>query len=154
MILYLRLVAKNDKRLTAEKNAKLVKCLKTVSAEQMTDKPSNDRLKHTKTRSQSLHMDDRKILQQSWKYPGKQISVLLNKDDESILQQIMNITNCKITINKDDKDETKMTQITLEGTSDEIFNAHKEINHIRQHNRVMSNAERKKKRFGERGLPS
>eukprot|EP01084_Bolivina_argentea_P012478 23367_1 len=114
------------------------------SIAQQNDEPSN--------RFRSKSFVETKILQQTWKYPHKQVEILLN-DDNVTVQHIMDTTQCKIYINKTENvNNHKMVQITLVGTSDEIFNGHKEINYIRQHG-YMRKEKEKRSRFNIRNRP-
>eukprot|EP01084_Bolivina_argentea_P106717 190915_1 len=101
-----------------------------------------------KRRSNSCAEPCPKILQQSWKYPYKQVSLLLH-DNNEMIQQIMDQTQCKIMFNHSNSNDahSKMAKITLEGTSNQIFNCHKEINYVRQHGRLMTDKERNASRF-------
>lgn len=102
-----------------------------------------------------------KILSQTFKYPLKQVSILLNDNNETI-QKIMERTKCEIAINNAStstpttdsnqappSNEHKMVQIVLTGTTEQIWNGHNEINYIRQNGHLRTEKERKKKRFGD-----
>jgi len=97
------------------------------------------------TSTPSTSNSNDKIMEQTWKYPFHQISVLLDDADTS-LQRIMSTTHCHIGVTPEatpQHTQSRMVQVTLRGTSEQIFAAHQQLNFVRQNGKLSAIASNK-----------